>query len=128
MKIAYLDCFSGISGDMLLGALVDAGVPLSLLEETVRALNVGAEITAARVDRNGISATKVDVIVGGVKDMPREEFLAGRHAEHTDAGGSHSHEHTHADGTTHSHAHEHSHSHKHEEHAHEHTHADGTRH
>ncbi len=113
MKIAYLDCFSGISGDMLLGALVDAGVPLSLLEETVRALNVGAEITAARVDRNGISATKVDVIVGGVKDMPREEFLAQKH-EHT-------HEHTHADGTTHSHSHsdkphshEHGHSHSHD--------------
>ena len=128
MKIAYLDCFSGISGDMLLGALVDAGVPLSLLEETVRALNVGAEITAARVDRNGISATKVDVIVGGVKDMPREEFLAGRNAEHTDAGESHSHEHTHADGTKHSHPHEHSHKHESHEHTHEHTHADGTKH
>jgi pyridinium-3,5-bisthiocarboxylic acid mononucleotide nickel chelatase len=128
MKIGYLDCFSGISGDMLLGALVDAGVPLSLLEETVRALNVAAEITASRVDRNGISATKVDVIVDGVKDMPREEFLAGRHAEHTDAGGSHSHEHTHADGTTHSHSHDREHSHNHEEHAHEHTHADGSKH
>jgi pyridinium-3,5-bisthiocarboxylic acid mononucleotide nickel chelatase len=118
MKIGYLDCFSGISGDMLLGALVDAGVPLSLLEETVRALNVGAEITAARVDRNGISATKVDVIVGGVKDMPREEFLAGRHAEHTDASEPHGHEHTHADGTTHSHPH------KHEAHGHAHAHAE----
>jgi len=120
MKIAYLDCFSGISGDMLLGALVDAGVPMSLLQETVRALNVGAEITVARVDRNGISATKVDVIVGGVKDMPREEFLAQKH-DHE-----HSHEHTHADGTTHSHPHaDKAHSH---EHSHEHTHADGTEH
>src|SRR6185369_5517541 len=120
MKIGYLDCFSGISGDMLLGALVDAGVPMSLLQETVRALNVGAEITAARVDRNGISATKVDVIVGGVKDMPREEFLAQKH-DHE-----HSHEHTHADGTTHSHPHaDKAHSH---EHSHEHTHADGTKH
>jgi uncharacterized protein (DUF111 family) len=41
MRIAYLDCFSGISGDMLLGAMVDAGVPLSLLTETAAALNVG---------------------------------------------------------------------------------------
>src|SRR5512132_4215718 len=110
MKIGYLDCFSGISGDMLLGALVDAGVPMSLLEETARALNVDAEITATRVDRNGISATKVDVIIGDVKDAPREEFLEGRHAEHTDAGG-HTHEHTHANGSTHSHPHEHGHSH-----------------
>ena len=134
MKIGYLDCFSGISGDMLLGALVDAGVPMSLLEETVHALNVGADITASRVDRNGISATKVDVIVGGVKDMPREEFLEGRHAEHTDAGEPHTHEHTHADGTRHSHSHEHTHLHSHSPgehshpHEHEHKHADGTRH
>ena len=114
MKIAYLDCFSGISGDMLLGALVDAGVPISLLEETVRALNVGAEITASRVDRNGISATKVDVIVGGVKDAPREEAHASD--EHT-------HEHTHADGTKHSHPHAHVEDHLHgHDHLHEHSH------
>ena len=35
MRIAYLDCFSGISGDMFLGALVDAGVSPKLLEDTV---------------------------------------------------------------------------------------------
>jgi pyridinium-3,5-bisthiocarboxylic acid mononucleotide nickel chelatase len=134
MKIAYLDCFSGISGDMLLGALVDAGVPMSLLQETVRALNVGAEITAARVDRNGISATKVDVIVDGLADMPREEFQEGRHAEHTDAREAHVHEHTHSDGTRHSHSHEHDHLHSHGagEHSHppehEHKHSDGTKH
>ena len=34
MRIAYLECFSGMSGDMFLGALVDAGVPESLLERT----------------------------------------------------------------------------------------------
>ena len=41
MRIGYLECFSGISGDMLLGALVDAGVPFALLEETTAALNIG---------------------------------------------------------------------------------------
>jgi len=111
MKIAYLDCFSGISGDMLLGALVDAGVPMALLEETARALDVGAEITSSRVDRNGISATKVDVIVGGVKDMPREEWQAKKSKD--GSAQEHSHEHTHPDGTKHSHPHRHEHSHSH---------------
>ena len=61
MRIAYLECFSGISGDMFLGALVDAGVPPRVLEETVAALGVGARLEISRVVRSGISATKVDV-------------------------------------------------------------------
>jgi hypothetical protein len=78
MRIAYLDCFSGISGDMFLGALLDAGVPFALFEKTVADLNVGATLEISRVDRGGISATKLDVIVNGEKDMPREEFWAGQ--------------------------------------------------
>jgi len=76
MRIAYLDCFSGISGDMFLGALLDAGVPFDLFEKTVAGLNIGAKLERSRVDRGGISATKLDVIVNGEKDMPREEFWA----------------------------------------------------
>ena len=79
MRIAYLDCFSGISGDMFLGALVDAGVPFELLQKTVADLNIGATLELSRVDRGGISATKLDVIVNGEKDMPREEFWAAQH-------------------------------------------------
>ena len=74
MRIAYLDCFSGISGDMFVGALLDAGVPFELFEKTVAELNVGARLERSRVDRAGIAATKLDVIVDGEKDMPREEF------------------------------------------------------
>jgi len=37
MRIAYLDCFSGISGDMFLGALIDAGVPVKVFEDVVAA-------------------------------------------------------------------------------------------
>ena len=91
MLLAYLDCFSGISGDMFLGALVDAGVPGRLLEETVAGLNIGARLEISRVNRSGITATKVDVFVNGEKDGPRED------------GGSHSH---HQHGDRHSHAHE----------------------
>ena len=50
---------------MFLGALVDAGVPLRLLEETVSALGVEAKLEISRVIRSGISATKVDVWVDG---------------------------------------------------------------
>ena len=63
MKIAYLDCFSGISGDMCLGALLDAGVPLkTLLRELKRIPLKGYEIRVSKVKRAGIAATKVDVI------------------------------------------------------------------
>src|ERR1035441_7786224 len=62
MRIGYLECFSGISGDMLLGALVDAGVPFSCLEEAAAALNVGARLEMRKVSRGGLAATKVDVL------------------------------------------------------------------
>jgi len=81
MRIAYLDCFSGISGDMFLGALLDAGVPAELLEKTVETLGVGARLEVSRVNRSGISATKVDVYSHGEKDLPREEFEKSRSQE-----------------------------------------------
>ena len=112
MRIAYLECFSGISGDMFLGALVDAGVSPRLLEETVAALNVGARLEISRVMRSGISATKVDVWVDGEKDMPREEYWekqsaapAGRPAKAGHEHGAHEHSHhEHPDSHRHSHA------------------------
>src|SRR3974390_39562 len=62
MKLAYFDCFSGISGDMTLGGLVDAGVPLERLRSELQGLDVpGWEITAEKVWKNGMSATHVNV-------------------------------------------------------------------
>ena len=108
MRIAYLECFSGISGDMFLGALVDAGVSPGLLEQTVAALGLGARLEISRVVRSGISATKVDVYVDGEKDLPREEYW-GRQQEH----GEH-HEHSHDVQHAHTHSHDHhGHSHSH---------------
>jgi pyridinium-3,5-bisthiocarboxylic acid mononucleotide nickel chelatase len=95
MRTAYLDCFSGISGDMFLGALVDAGVSTKLLEDTVAALDIGARLEISRVVRGEISATKVDVYANGEKDLPREVFWA--HQEHD------SHSHSHEPGHTHKH-------------------------
>jgi uncharacterized protein (TIGR00299 family) protein len=82
MRIAYLDCFSGISGDMFLGALFDSGVPLSLLAESVAALKVGARLEVSRVNRSGITASKADVYVNGEKDRPRENRDHDTHPPH----------------------------------------------
>ncbi|MBW3639073.1 MAG: nickel pincer cofactor biosynthesis protein LarC, partial [Actinobacteria bacterium] len=63
--IGWLDCSAGISGDMLLGALVDAGVDLSVLQAAVDGLGVEPiRLTARPVTRAGIGATKVEVEVG----------------------------------------------------------------
>jgi pyridinium-3,5-bisthiocarboxylic acid mononucleotide nickel chelatase len=63
MKLAYFDCFSGISGDMTLGALVHAGVPLDHLRNELKALDVPDwELRAENVWKNGMAATYVQVI------------------------------------------------------------------
>jgi pyridinium-3,5-bisthiocarboxylic acid mononucleotide nickel chelatase len=91
MRIAYLECFSGVSGDMFLGALVDAGVSPALLEQTVAALDIGARIEFSRVNRSGIMATKADVYVHGEKDVPRDFPIRERIGQQTEPHG-HSHE------------------------------------
>jgi uncharacterized protein (TIGR00299 family) protein len=60
MKTAYFDCFSGISGDMVLGALVDAGCNLAQIEAELRRLPIsGWKISAEKVRRGGLAATRV---------------------------------------------------------------------
>ena len=60
--IAYFDCFSGISGDMVLGALVDAGADLRVIEAELRKLGLeGWSVSAEKVKRGAISATQVKV-------------------------------------------------------------------
>ena len=76
---------------MFLGALVDAGVPAHILEDTVAALKIGARLEISRVVRGGISATKVDVYVDGQKDLPREQHWERQHEDHL-----HSHDDQHA--------------------------------
>ena len=103
MRIAYLDCFSGISGDMFLGAAVDAGVPLEKLQTVASALGLGVDtaLAAQRTQRGGLGATKIDVLVHGRPDAPVDE-------QHHDAAPADSHQHSHTHGQ-HSHQAEHSH-------------------
>ncbi len=64
--IAYFDCFSGISGDMCLGALVDAGAPLEDIERELKKLRVrGYSLAKRKVRRAGFASTKVDVVTEG---------------------------------------------------------------
>jgi uncharacterized protein (TIGR00299 family) protein len=63
-RLVYFDCASGASGDMILGALVDLGLPLDTLRaELARVPLRGYRLESHRVDRSGMQATKVDVIV-----------------------------------------------------------------
>jgi len=65
MKTLYLDCFSGISGDMTIGALIDLGVDIHFLEKELTKLDINSEyqLRFERVVKKGISATKFDVIL-----------------------------------------------------------------
>ena len=108
MRIAYLDCFAGIAGDMFLGALVDAGVPVQVLQDAAAALDIGATLRVTKVDRSGICCTKVDVLEGGeLAEGVVEQGVAVEHSvqlktQHLHKGGhvhgEETHDHPHAHG------------------------------
>ena len=63
MRIAYFDCFAGVAGDMIVGALLDAGLALADLERELAKLHVGGyRVEARKTERNGISGTKFEVV------------------------------------------------------------------
>jgi len=108
MRIAYLDCFAGISGDMFLGALLDAGVDPNILHEATAALNLNATLKIEKVDRSGISSTKVHVYEGSkLAEAPTEQTPAADHNHQ------HTHTHQHHPKTQHQHKAGHTHQHNH---------------
>ena len=87
-RLLYFDCFSGISGDMVLGALIDAGLPLEDLKRALGSLAVsGFDISTRRVLRAGLSATQFIVHEHGTPQTPRTQH------DHHNHGRSHSHDH-----------------------------------
>ena len=122
MRIAYLDCFAGISGDMFLGALIDAGLNPQVLHEATAALNLGATLKIEKVDRSGITSTKIHIFEG-------TQLAEAKPASTTEPIHQHTHTHQHHPQTQHehkmgnSHTHDYDHKHDHEQnHPHEHNH------
>jgi uncharacterized protein (TIGR00299 family) protein len=104
MKTLYLDIFSGISGDMFVGAMLDLGVSLDALTAELQKLAVsGYHLHAARAQRQEIEGIKFDVHLESDHDHEHEHH----HEEEHEHGHSHDH---------HDHGHEHSHTHEHEHH------------
>ncbi|MBX4266134.1 nickel pincer cofactor biosynthesis protein LarC [Clostridium estertheticum] len=101
MKILYYDCFSGISGDMNLGALLDLGIDEKYLINELSKLNLkGYEIKVSRDIRKGIEGTKVDVLLQEHSHGHSHEEVSELHLHehhHDDAHGEHNHEHIHND-------------------------------
>ena len=89
-RVLYLDCFSGISGDMFLGALLDLGVPLSVIETELAKLGLSTEyaIAAEKISRSGIQGTALTVRL-------TPEYS---HNHNHDQGHSHDHDHDHNHG------------------------------
>jgi pyridinium-3,5-bisthiocarboxylic acid mononucleotide nickel chelatase len=117
-KIAYLDCPTGIAGDMCLGAIVNAGVPLAYLVENLNKLGIGEEfrLRAELVHRNGQQATQLHVDLTPAPHPTSTELPSPElpHAGSTSSSSAHSHAHSHAHSPTHNtHSHPHSHSHAH---------------
>jgi len=94
MRIAYFDAFSGVSGDMTVGALIDAGADAHKLIHGLEHLGLGATYKATKTVRYGITATKFDVLIG---DQPADQV------HHHHDGEVHDHDHTH--DQTHDHSH-----------------------
>jgi uncharacterized protein (TIGR00299 family) protein len=133
MRILFLDCFSGISGDMTVGALCDLGVKPSTFEWELSKLDLGDfHMHFERAKRQHVEGVKFGIHGGAVHthdqdEDPDEHGQVHAHAHEPEHEHGHGHEHCHEAEHEHSHGDEHEHSHEHEhEHSHEeHEHADG---
>ena len=113
----YLECYSGISGDMTVAALLDLGADQQVLLEGLESLNLpGYQLKIGRVKKNGIDACDFDVILDEPENHHDHDHEHEHHHEHH-----HDHEHEHHHDHDHEHHHDHDHEHHHD-HDHEHHH------
>jgi pyridinium-3,5-bisthiocarboxylic acid mononucleotide nickel chelatase len=92
-RSAYFDCFSGASGDMIIGALLDAGADLDTLKKGLAGLDLpGYQVTAEKVQRASITATKFNVVVEGFDKDNEADHSHGHEHEHGHEHGQHRHE------------------------------------
>lgn len=106
-RVMYFDCFSGAAGDMMLAALIDAGLPVEALRSALGSLGVGHAIDVTRVTRAGVAATYVRVREAGPASEDHQHVH--RHEHTHDHGHDPSHDHGHTPGQSHSHSHTHGH-------------------
>ena len=113
----YLECYSGISGDMTVAALLDLGADEQILRKALASLPVGGfEIAVTRKVKSGLDVCDFDVILDAEHENHDHdmEYLHGHDHQHIHDH-DHSHEHVHEDGSVHTHEHHH-HAHSHEHH------------
>lgn len=113
-KTLYLECYSGISGDMTVAALLDLGADRSVLDRVLKSLKVsGFETKISRVVKSGIDACDFDVVLD--KDHENHdhdmEYLHGHHHKGHENNHFYDHNHAHEDEAEHFHSHEHNHAH-----------------
>ncbi len=114
MKILYYDCFSGISGDMNLGAMLDLGVSRDTLINGLQKLNIeGWKLEITRDQRHGISGTRVTVVTDDPESSGNDHDHMHDHGNDHVHNHEHGHDHMHAHGQDHGHDHEHNHVHDH---------------
>ncbi len=110
MKILYYDCFSGISGDMNLGAMIDLGISRDTLISGLKKLNIdGWRLEIATDQRNGITGTKVTVVTDEGEDAEHVHRHEHEHLHGHELENEHEHEHGHGHGHNHDHDHDHHH-------------------
>ena len=113
-KTLYLECYSGISGDMTVAALLDLGADRSVLDRVLKSLKVsGFETKISRVVKSGIDACDFDVVLDKEHENHDHdmEYLHGHHHKGHENNHFYDHNHVHEDKAEHFHSHEHNHAH-----------------
>lgn len=113
-KTLYLECYSGISGDMTVAALLDLGADRSVLDRVLKSLKVsGFETKISRVVKSGIDACDFDVVLDKEHENHDHdmEYLHGHHHKGHENNHFYDHNHAHEDEAEHFHSHEHNHAH-----------------